>query len=133
MYSLDRLTAPKPEWNFAFIFVKGMADPLGIDNKSCKARWLREENLLEITVPRVQDPTNPPTEGGVGPNGIVPPTPGGLAKLVSYVHIDEIIAVNFYNSFTEEDYKAIGAKVRPKEDFLKTKEEEEEVFWYEEG
>jgi hypothetical protein len=132
MYSLERLTATEPNWDFAFIFVKGMDDPLGIDNNLCTTRWLREESLLEISIPRVPDPTNPPQDadpGGMGPNGPVearPATPGGLAKLTSYVHTDEIIAINFYNSFTKEDYDAIGAKAKSREEFLKKKNENQE-------
>lgn len=117
-YAIERLTAPNPEWDFAFIFVKGINDPMGIDTKICETRFLRKEQLLELKIPRVQDPLNPPTEGGVGPEGVVAATPGGLARLTVYVHIDEITSINFYNSFTEEDYKAIGAKALSKKEFI---------------
>jgi hypothetical protein len=120
-YAIEHLTAPKPEWDFAFVFIKGIDNPIGIVPSTCKIHFLRDESLLELIIPRVSDPINPPTEGGPGPHGMVEATPGGLAKLTAYVHIDEITSINFYNSFTEEDYKAIGAKAKSKEEFLKEK------------
>ena len=103
-YSLERLTATKPDWGFAFIFIRGMNDPLGFEPNMFRVRWIRDQNIIVINIPRVPDPSNPPTEGGMGPNGSIPATPGGLAELEAHVHIDEIIAINFYNPWTKEQY-----------------------------
>jgi len=100
-YSLEKLTAPEPNWDSAFIFIKGMGDPIGIDPKNFELRWIRDQDLLIINIPRIQDPFNPPTEGGTGPNGIVPAHPGGLAELEAHIHIDEIITINFYKAIKE--------------------------------
>lgn len=95
-YSLERLTASEPKWNFALVFIANSDMPLPVHARQGSVRWLRDEEVLIVMVPRVQDPLNPGSEGGMGPEGPVPGRPAGVAELESHVHIDSITAINFY-------------------------------------
>lgn len=95
-YSLERLTSPKPTWSFALIFISGSDAPLPVHPRQGSVKWLRKEEILIVTVARVQDPLNQGSEGGMGPDGPIPGRPAGVTELESHIHVDSIIAINFY-------------------------------------
>lgn len=55
MYSIDRITSPEPNWEYAIIYAKGV-QPLAISPDGLKIRLIRSENLLVIEEANVLSP-----------------------------------------------------------------------------
>lgn len=119
-YSLEKLTATKPEWSFAFMFIQGMDSPIMVKPGIHQPRWLRNEDTLIITIPEVVDPMNPGVEGGQGPDGFVEAREGTKARLETHINIDQINAINFYTPLKQVE--------RPKTSAILTQDGEKQLI-----
>lgn len=97
MYALERLTAPKPEWEYAIIYAKGV-QPFTIEARDqANIRWIRAESMIEIKVMGIGNPFDPPQPPYQGEGGIpMPAYPGTLVDFTDYVHVDEICRISFF-------------------------------------
>lgn len=95
-YMLERLTAPEPNYDYAIIYAKGVQPSL-INAKDGKIRWLRKEEVIEITMIDVEDVTMPSRPTRPGPNGqVLAGELGGIADVNIYYHEEEIVRIDFY-------------------------------------
>lgn len=99
MYALERLTAPKPEWETAVIYIKG-TQPFVVEKKDQgNIEWKRKEQMLVIHQRGIDDPFNPPAPPQELPNGrVIPGFPGCTCDLQDFIHEDEIVRVSFFNN-----------------------------------
>jgi hypothetical protein len=99
MYALNRLTAPKPEWETAVIYIRG-TQPFVVEKKDHgNIRWLKAEDILIIKATKMDDPFNPPRDPyEIGNGRVVPGFPGATCDLEDHIHVEEIVRVSFFSN-----------------------------------
>lgn len=98
-YFINRLTAPKPNWELAVLYAKGV-EPVPIGSGYAKVRIAGDYLIVDISKVQYPDP-----EG----------KRRAIADLQIQFHMDEVVRVDFYDNVQAAPVTKVPAIIAPSE------------------